>query len=109
MCECKDPLLSTAGISADRLLLKLMESIAEACLLGLTSEGWSGAEAFYTVAPTTQIWEQEGDQGLSSTGLAKKYHSQAKLRDGYYDGQSGRGRGFFDCTKAEKLLGWQHK
>lgn len=87
---------------------QLMESIAEACLLGLTSEGWSGAEAFYTVAPTTKIAEEEGERAPSSLQLAREHHAQAKLKEDYFEGEHGRTRGFFDCSKAECLLGWKH-
>ena len=81
-----------------------------ACLLGLTSEGWSGSEAFYKVAPGTLIDAMQVDigEGMSSLKLARKYHPKAALREGYFDGDGAKGRGFFDTGKAERLLGWKH-
>ena len=81
-----------------------------ACLLGLTSEGWSGSEAFYIVAPGTLIdaMQVEVGEGMSSPELARKYHPKAALREGYFGGKGAKGRGFFDTGKAERMLGWKH-
>lgn len=83
-----------------------MDAVARACLLGLTSEGWTGAEAFYIVAPTTKMHEEKGDAEPSTLENLKKYHPQAKIKPGWYEEH--RGRGLFDCSKAERMLGWKH-
>lgn len=87
-----------------------MDAVVRACLLGLTSEGWEGSEAFYIVAPETLIdaMQEELGEGISSLELAKKFHSTAALREGYFEGDDAKGRGFFDTSKAERMLGWKH-
>ena len=56
---------------------------------------WSGHETFFIVAPdTTQGTPQE---------LYEKYWKHVPIKEGKnLDG------GFFDCSKAERLLGWVH-
>ena len=87
-----------------------MDAVVRACLLGLTSEGWSGSEAFYIVAPGTLIDAMQVDlgEGMSSLELAREYHPNAALRQGYFDDHGAKGRGFFDTGKAERLLVWKH-
>lgn len=82
----------------------LVESIARACLLGVTSEGWTGSEVFWIVAPNTRV-AQEG-QSIKSIDLAKQYHPHTPVRARWFDGNEGGS--FFDCSKARRLLGWQH-
>ncbi|HZG68799.1 MAG TPA: hypothetical protein VEZ12_18800, partial [Herpetosiphonaceae bacterium] len=53
-------------------------------------------EAFYIVAPDTAV-----DQ--PSLALAERYFPGVQIR-----GDLSGGRGFFDCSKAERLLGWRH-
>jgi nucleoside-diphosphate-sugar epimerase len=67
-----------------------------ACLLSLTAD-FTGHETFYIVAPQTAITEPSGD-------LAKKYYPTVPLRKDLPGTSS-----FFDCSKAQRILGWEHK
>jgi nucleoside-diphosphate-sugar epimerase len=58
-----------------------------------------GHEAFFIVAPTT------ASETLSEA-LWKSYWPGVVLKEGY--SLSGT-RSFFDCRKAERMLGWVHK
>ncbi|KAM0786986.1 hypothetical protein ACM66B_002404 [Microbotryomycetes sp. NB124-2] len=79
--------------------------LADASLKALTTDGWQGAQVFWIIAPRTQ----PADKGakLTSQDLASRYFPNTPVREGWFDEDSGRG--FFDCSKAEKLLGWKHK
>ena len=77
------------------------DSGAEAFLLALTVEDgrWSGHEAFFITAPdvasdvpTMELWE--------------RYWKHVPIKEG--KDLSGH-KGFFDCSKAERLLGWVHR
>ena len=68
---------------------------ARACLLSLTA-GFTGHERFYIVAPDTIA-------DLPSAELQRQYYPEVPLRRELAERQ-----GFFDCTKAERLLGWRH-
>ena len=68
---------------------------ARASLLSLTAD-FDGHQVFYIVAPTIVV-------NRPSVELAKQYFPEVPLR-GDFRGQ----RGFFDCSKAERLLGWTH-
>ncbi len=68
---------------------------AGACLAALEAD-LPGHEAFQIVAP-----EQLG--GLPSTELAQRYFPGVPLRQSLTEHE-----GFFDCSKAGRLLGWQH-
>jgi UDP-glucose 4-epimerase len=68
---------------------------ARACLLSLTAD-FSGHEVFYIVAPTTAM-------AAPSLELAQAHYPATPIRSDL----SGN-RGFFDCSKAERLLGWTH-
>jgi len=72
-----------------------LAAAAGACWLGLESEV-IGHEAFHIVAP-----DQVG--GASSMELAERYYGSVPRRRPLRDDES-----FFDCTKAARLLGWQH-
>ena len=72
-----------------------LDAAARACLLGIT-ESFGGHEAFYIVAPDTML-------ATPSRELAAKYFPDVPVR-GAFDGN----HGFFDSTKAERLLGWKH-
>lgn len=77
------------------------DSAADAFLLALTEETgkWSGHEAFFIVAPVVAMDED-------SRELRQKFWPHVPVKDGKE--VSGR-KGFFDCGKAERLLGWSHK
>jgi UDP-glucose 4-epimerase len=73
-----------------------LAAAAGACWLGLENEV-IGHEAFHIVAP-----DQVG--GASSMELAERYYAGVARRRLLRDDES-----FFDCTKAARLLGWQHQ
>jgi len=77
------------------------DSAAEAFLLAVAGENgkWSGHERFFIAAPDTTY---EGD----IAELRKQFWGDVPLREG--KDISGR-MGFFDCSKAERLLDWKHK
>ncbi|WVW82881.1 hypothetical protein I302_104893 [Kwoniella bestiolae CBS 10118] len=85
-------------------------SAAQACIMGLTTpqEGrWKGHEAFNIVAPEI-AWR---DATAGSLELLGKSEWNDEGRIGLVDREwweGGRRRGFWDCTKAERLLGWRH-
>jgi UDP-glucose 4-epimerase len=72
-----------------------IDAAARACLLSLTA-GYQGHEAFYIAAPDTMMETQ-------SIELARRFFPEVPLRSAI-DGN----QGFFDCTKAERILGWKH-
>jgi nucleoside-diphosphate-sugar epimerase len=72
-----------------------LEAAARACLLSLTAE-YKGHEVFYVVAPDTMM-------DTPSSELAATFFPDVPVR-----GELGDTRGFFDCAKAERLLGWRH-
>ncbi|CAE6492042.1 unnamed protein product [Rhizoctonia solani] len=69
-----------------------------ACLLALEVE-WTGAEVIYIVGEEHCVVPGEG----TTEELARKYFPEAVLRKKF-----GPQEGFFDCSKAERLLGWKH-
>ena len=73
----------------------LQDETARACLLGVTAD-FSGHEVFYIVAPDTMM-------NKPSLELKDQYYPEVTVR-----GDLGENKGFFDCQKAERLLGWQH-
>ncbi|WWD09936.1 hypothetical protein V865_008066 [Kwoniella europaea PYCC6329] len=87
-------------------------SASQACLLGLTTpqEGkWKGHEAFNIVASDI-AWK---DPAVSSLDLLEKSEWSEDGRIGQVDttwwgGDDGKRKGFWDCRKAERLLGWVH-
>jgi UDP-glucose 4-epimerase len=72
-----------------------LDATARACLLALTPK-FQGHEAFYIVAPDTMI-------DTPSLELARKYFPDVPVR-----GDLSGNQGFYDCSKAERLLGWKH-
>jgi len=76
-------------------------SVAEAFLLALTVEDgkWSGHERFFIASPYSS-------QDADSRELHEQYYGDVPVKEG--KSISGR-QGFFDCSKAENLLGWKHK
>src|SRR5712692_8201530 len=73
----------------------LFDAAARACLLSLTA-GFKGAEAFFIVGP-------DSTSDVPSLELAQRFFPNVPIR-----GDLSGHRGFFDCSKAERLLGWQH-
>jgi len=77
------------------------DSAAEAFLLAITrpTDKWpSASEAFFIAAPETTY---DGE----TSELMEKYWPNVPLKEG--KSMSGNA-GFFDCSKAEELLGWVH-
>lgn len=68
---------------------------SRACLLGVT-EDFTGHHEFYIVAPETMV-------DTPSHELRRLHYPDVPVR-----GDLSGHRGFFDCTKAEEILGWSH-
>lgn len=73
----------------------LLVSASRACLLALTAD-YVGHEVFYIVAPQTAVSDLSLD-------LARRYYPNVELR-----GDLSGHNGFYNCSKAERILGWQH-
>jgi UDP-glucose 4-epimerase len=73
----------------------LFDSAADACLLSLEAS-FRGHEAFYITAPDTVM-------ETPSLELAARFHPNVPVR-----GDLSGCRSFFNCDKAEALLGWKH-
>ncbi|KAF8707820.1 GDP-mannose 4,6 dehydratase, partial [Rhizoctonia solani] len=71
---------------------------ARACLLALEVE-WTGAEVIYIIGEEQCVLPDEA----TTEELAKRYFPDAVLRKKF-----GPQDGLFDCSKAERLLGWKH-
>ena len=72
------------------------DAAASACLAAVTTASFKGAEAFFIIAPDTMAAEP-------SAGLAARYFPEVPVR-----GDLSGHHGFYDCSKAERLLGWTH-
>ncbi len=70
-------------------------SAANACLLSLTAD-FSGHEVFFITAPEVVC-------NVPSRELAARYYPDAEIRGPFAGKQS-----FYDCSKAERILGWRH-
>jgi hypothetical protein len=77
------------------------DSAAEAFLLAIDPNNtrWDGHEAFFIVSPGIATAE-----GVESRTLRDKYFPEVPIREGKLIGREA----FFDCSKAERLLDWQH-
>ena len=74
----------------------MLSEASRACLLSLTVD-FTGHETFYIVAPQSAA-EQP------SMELARYHYPQAEIRADFSNHT-----GFFNCAKAERLLGWKHQ
>ncbi|THH08583.1 hypothetical protein EW145_g2613 [Phellinidium pouzarii] len=77
------------------------DSAAEAFLLGITSaaEIWGGHEVFFISAPDTADMQETPE-------LHRIFFAEVPLKEGkVLEGRAA----LFDCSKAERLLGWVHK
>ena len=96
------------------------EACARACVLGLRSEGWHGHEVFH-IAADEICWEgglteasmrKPGEVGVDGHKVAAldlldhTFPGTEVVRDWWGPGRARRG--FYDCSKAERLLGWRH-
>lgn len=73
----------------------LLSEASRACLLAVTAD-FSGHEVFYIVGPRTTSSEP-------SLALAQQHYPNTQIR-----GDLSGHKGFFDCSKAARLLGWKH-
>jgi UDP-glucose 4-epimerase len=73
-----------------------LEAAARACLLALKA-GFKGHEVFYITAADTVTT-------IPSSELAQEFYPAVPVRRHGLEGN----RSFFDCSKAERLLGWKH-
>jgi UDP-glucose 4-epimerase len=73
-----------------------LEAACRACLLALKAD-FAGHEVFFITAPTTTAPEP-------SRELARRHYPGAEIR-----GELAGNTAFFDCGKAERLLGWRHE
>jgi nucleoside-diphosphate-sugar epimerase len=71
------------------------DAAARACLLSLAAN-FKGHEAFFIAAPHTMA-------DVPSLALSAGFYPQVPVR-----GDLSGYRSFYDCRKAERLLGWQH-
>ncbi|GJE96271.1 NAD(P)-dependent oxidoreductase [Phanerochaete sordida] len=74
------------------------DSCADAFLLAITADegAWTGHEAFFIVAPDTT-------EGIAPEVLYEQFWSHVPIKAG----KDLKG-GFFDSSKAERILGWVH-
>ncbi|WP_199853026.1 NAD(P)-dependent oxidoreductase [Plantactinospora sp. BC1] len=73
----------------------LARPAARACLLALTAD-FTGHQVCYVVAPETT-------SDIPSEELRREHYPEVPVR-----GELRGNQGFFDCTRAERLLGWRH-
>jgi UDP-glucose 4-epimerase len=90
---------ATMGSIATRHLwaYTLLSEAGRACLLSLTAD-FTGHEVFYIIAPHTAIALEP------SLELARRYYPNTEIRGDLSDHNS-----FFNCYKAERILGWKHQ
>jgi nucleoside-diphosphate-sugar epimerase len=81
-----------------------VDAVVRACVLAMTSEGWSGAEAFHIAAE--EIW-YPASQDTALEILAKHWPGRVKRIDQEWWNGNAR-RSFFDTSKAQRMLGWKH-
>jgi nucleoside-diphosphate-sugar epimerase len=72
-----------------------LDAAARACLLAITAD-FTGHEVFYIVAPNTMV-------DVPSLELKQRFFPDVPVR-----GDLSGNRSFFNCQKAERVLGWQH-
>ncbi|WVF71976.1 hypothetical protein IAT40_006786 [Kwoniella sp. CBS 6097] len=98
-----------------------IDACARSCLLSLTSVGWEGHEAFFIVSEDL-IWDGHltaesrgkgtppGEKEVTALDVIK-YELQDKGKVGVVDEswwERDPRRGLWDCSKANKVLGWKH-
>ena len=71
------------------------DALARACLLSLTAD-FTGHEVFFITAPDTLM-------NIPSVELKEIFFPDVPLRSEMIGNQA-----FFNCSKAQRLLGWQH-
>lgn len=73
----------------------MREAAARACLLGIEGR-FKGHETFYITAP-------DSTSDIPSRELAATYYPDVPIK-----GDFGGNQSFFNCAKAERILGWKH-
>ncbi|KAF9524851.1 hypothetical protein CPB83DRAFT_578163 [Crepidotus variabilis] len=74
------------------------DSAADAFLLALEDNSrWSGHESFFITAPRTAFDDE-------TESLLRRFWPNVAIRESFVGT-----KGLFDCSKAERLLGWKHK
>ncbi|KAJ4479975.1 NAD(P)-binding protein [Lentinula aciculospora] len=84
------------------------DSAADAFLRAVVEENgkWSGHEAFFIASPRHAYWNGKSRYcPIDSRELREKYWPEVPIKDGFDVSGS---NGFFDCSKAERLLDWVH-
>jgi len=75
-------------------------AVARACLAVVEhADEFEGCEVFNVHAPTIA-------HDMFSRELARKYHPNTKLRDGFAEKE--RSQAFWSTAKIERVLGWRH-
>lgn len=76
--------------------------------LGLLSEGWAGAESFYIIADEI-LTDGDSDTSKALDLLVEKCDplTYGVVNRNWW--KENPRRGFWDCTKAMRLLGWKHE
>jgi UDP-glucose 4-epimerase len=89
------PGFSQEALAKNLWAYTLLPAAARACLAVMTAE-YVGHEVFFIAAPTTVMDEE-------SLALKERYFPDAEVR-----GDLSGHHGFYNCAKAERLLGWRH-
>jgi nucleoside-diphosphate-sugar epimerase len=87
--------LPDSGLTKQLWGYTTQRAAARAALLGVTAE-FTGHHEFYIVAPETMV-------DTPSLELCRSHYPDVPIR-----GDMSGNRGFFDCTRAEEILGWRH-
>jgi UDP-glucose 4-epimerase len=72
-----------------------LDAAVRACLLGVTAE-YAGHHPLFIIGPTTVV-------DRSSLELAREFYPEVPIR-----GDLSGNAGFFDCSRAARVLGWTH-
>ncbi|OCF32002.1 hypothetical protein I317_06712 [Kwoniella heveanensis CBS 569] len=86
-----------------------VDAVLRACILALTSDGWTGAEAFH-IAADEIFYPASMSNGVKVPALElleKHWPDRVKNVDkSWWEGNPRRS--FFDTSKAQRVLGWSH-
>ncbi|WVF71073.1 hypothetical protein IAT40_005870 [Kwoniella sp. CBS 6097] len=86
-----------------------VNAVLRACILGLTTEGWGGAEAFH-IAADEIFYPAALSNGIELPALElleQHWPGRVKKVDRSWWHGNPR-RSFFDTSKAQRILGWKH-
>jgi nucleoside-diphosphate-sugar epimerase len=87
-----------------------VDAVLRACILGLTSEGWTGAEAFHIAADDIYYPANlsENVELPALDVLERHWPGRVKHIDKTWWAENPR-RSFFNTSKAQRMLGWKHE